>query len=87
MGRLIVAILCTVAVVAFSMTNTHHVELSFVVGEAVKIRLISLLAVTFIAGALTVYFYQAVTRVTRRIEYPARRAPVDPEHGMEAYAE
>lgn len=87
MGRLIVAILCTVAVVAFSMTNTHHVELSLVFGEAVKIRLISLLAVTFIAGGLTVYFYQAVTRVTRRVERPRRSASEDAEREMEAYAE
>jgi uncharacterized integral membrane protein len=87
MGRLIVAILCTVAVVAFSMTNTHHVELSFVIGDAIKIRLISLLAVTFITGALTVYFYQAVTRVTRRSEHPSRSRFADVDRGMEAYAE
>jgi uncharacterized integral membrane protein len=87
MGRLIVAILCTVAVVAFSMTNTHHVELSFVVGETVKIRLISLLAVTFIAGALTVYFHQAVTRVTRGAERSDRRSSADLDDEMEAHAE
>lgn len=87
MLRLIVAVVSTVAVVAFSMTNTHHVELSLVLGESVHIRLISLLAVTFVAGGLTVYFHQAITRLARHAERSARRPWAEAEDEMEVDAE
>lgn len=66
MLQLIVAVVLTVAVVLFGMANSHHVELSYVMGEPIRIRMIFLLAIAFLTGAVTTYLYQMATRVSRR---------------------
>lgn len=52
MFRLAFAVLLTILVVAFAMSNTHPVTLSFVLGPPVKIRLIFLMMSTFLLGML-----------------------------------
>lgn len=52
MTRLVSAVLFTIVVVAFAMSNTHSVTLSLLVGPPVRIRLIFLMMSTFIAGML-----------------------------------
>ena len=66
MLQLIVAVVLTVVVVLFAMANSHHVELSYVMGEPIRIRMIFLLAVAFLAGAVSTYLYQIANRVSRR---------------------
>ncbi len=80
MFRLFAAILATVSAVVFIMANTHHVRISFVVGSPVQIRLIFLLMITFVAGAVAsgfltmiskLRFHWHVTRQVRRGAEPA----------------
>jgi len=66
MLRLVVTVLATVLVVAFAMANTHHVELSFVLGAPVQVRLVFLLASSFVVGLLTAMFVQLVGSVRAR---------------------
>lgn len=68
MGRLIILISTTVIVVVFAMSNTQDVELSLVFGEPVEIRLIVLLAIAYLGGAVTSFFYQTITQINRRAE-------------------
>ena len=68
MGRLMLAIVAMVVFVAFSLSNTHHVELSFVLGKPVHIRLIFLLAIAFVAGTVSTLFYQMLLENSRRAQ-------------------
>lgn len=63
MIQLIITVLMTIAVVIFSITNSHHVELSFVIGAPVKIRLIFLLLSTFITGMTVPIYFHMVERL------------------------
>ena len=65
MVRLITAVALTVVVVAFSMANAHHVELGYLVGEPVRIRLVFLLWVAFGVGFLGTTLYAMAVRVRR----------------------
>lgn len=67
MIQLFIAILVTIIVVMFGMANTHHVELNFVLGDPVEIRLVFLLAATYVAGGATAYLYVLFSRVARGI--------------------
>lgn len=69
MGRIALAILITVSFVAFSLSNTHHVELSFVVGRPVEIRLIFLMALSFATGVVGTLFYQLFAEAKRRAQH------------------
>ena len=73
MVQLILAVVSTVAFVVFCMANTHHVELSYVFGEPLKIRLIFLLTIAFLCGSLGTVFYQLTARVIRRASDRERR--------------
>lgn len=53
MIRLILAVIFTVVLVAFSMANAHHIELSVVFGKPIEIRLIFLLGSTYVLGTAT----------------------------------
>jgi uncharacterized integral membrane protein len=66
MGRIALAFLATVLFVSFALSNTHHVELSFVVGRPVEIRLIFLLAISFGSGVIASLFYQLWLDANRR---------------------
>jgi uncharacterized integral membrane protein len=52
MVRLVLAITLTCILVAFAMSNTHSVMLSFVLGPPARVRLIFLLMSSFLAGML-----------------------------------
>lgn len=66
MTRLVLTILATILVVAFAMVNTQHVELSFVFGAPVQVRLVFLLASSFVAGMVCVVFLQLLGTVRAR---------------------
>lgn len=66
MVRLILAVVLTISVVSFVMVNTHHVNLSFVVGPPVKIRLIFLLMSAFFVGTICTSFLMMVWRLRGR---------------------
>jgi uncharacterized membrane protein YciS (DUF1049 family) len=68
MLQLALAVLVTVALVAFGMANTHQVELSVVVGAPVRFRLIILLAIAYAAGIVTAWFREMVKRAARQAE-------------------
>jgi uncharacterized integral membrane protein len=64
--------LVTVVFVAFGLSNTHRVQLSFVVGQT-EVRLIFLLLVSFASGVLTIFLRKAMRDARdRALE---RRAP------------
>ena len=66
MIKLISAVLFTIIVVAFSMANAHHIELSVIFGKPVEIRLIFLLASSYALGAVTTMFYTMVRQLKRK---------------------
>jgi uncharacterized integral membrane protein len=68
MLQLLVAVMLTVTAVMFAMANTHHIELNFVVGDPVEVRLIFLLLATFMAGSTVSYLHVLLTRVTRGLQ-------------------
>jgi uncharacterized integral membrane protein len=65
MVRLLLTILTTTALVAFGLSNTHRVLLSFVVGET-EVRLIFLLLVSFASGVVTILLHTALTDARHR---------------------
>ena len=65
MIRLFLTVLTTIAFVAFALSNTHRVSLSFVVGET-EVRLIFLLLVSFAAGVLTILLRTALEDARHR---------------------
>lgn len=66
MTKLTLAILITVLVVVFAISNSHHVDLCCPVGQPIKIRLVFLLVSTFVAGMAVPIFYGMVRRIRRR---------------------
>jgi len=84
MFRLVSAVIITVLLVAFTMANTQHIELSFVFGKPVEIRLIFLLASTFVLGAATNALWMMARQIKKRKETRlARWSPA--EHPMEDF--
>jgi uncharacterized integral membrane protein len=79
MLQLLIAVVATIAIILFAMANNHHVELSYVIGEPIRIRMIFLLACVFVAGWATAYFYQLVSQMTRR----RRRVRAEYDHELE----
>lgn len=73
MAKLIAIFLLTVLLVLFAFANSHDVELSYVIGEPIRIRLVVLLAVAFGAGALTATFYQLFNDLGHRRRIARRR--------------
>jgi len=73
MAQLIVAVGLTILAVVFSMSNTHHVELGWVVGEPIRIRLIFLLGIAFVAGSVTTVLYQLIGRVMHQTQLRSRQ--------------
>lgn len=76
MWRLGSTIIGTAAVVAFSVANTHHVELSFVFGPPVRVRMIFLLLSTFSLGYVVAMLTWQVLAIRRR--RTARKTGVEP---------
>ena len=65
MVQLVLAILITVVIVVFSVVNSHHVQLSFVIGAPVEVRLVFLLMCTFFVGMAVPTFHRLVRRLKR----------------------
>jgi len=66
MLQLVLAVAVTIAIVLFGLANSHDVELSYIVGEPIRIRMIFLLFCVFFAGWVAAYFYQMIVQVNRR---------------------
>ena len=62
MFQLALAILITVVIVVFSVANSHHVQLSFIVGAPAEVRLVFLLMCSFFMGIVVPIFYQLIQR-------------------------
>ncbi|MBI4704538.1 MAG: DUF1049 domain-containing protein [Deltaproteobacteria bacterium] len=67
MVRLVLIVVATAAVVAFAVANSHHIELSLVLGKPAQIRLIFVLGTTFLAGLVTGVLWSTL-RQLRRVE-------------------
>ena len=67
MVRATLLILVMTGLLTFGLANTHHVGLSFIVGE-MEVRLIFLLAASFASGALAALVNQLLERARRRVE-------------------
>lgn len=66
MLRLGLAVILTIVVMLFAMANTHHVDLSFVFGAPVKVRLIFLLGSMFFTGMLLSWFLRMIEQTIDR---------------------
>lgn len=74
MRQLVLAVLITVVVVLFGFANSHEVELGYVVGEPIEMRLVFLLAIAFATGALTAVFRRMAQEARRRRGRARRRS-------------
>ena len=83
MVRLLSAVGLTVVVVTFGMMNTHHVQLSAVLGEPLRIRMIFLLALVFLGGSLSTVFYQMARRTFVRGDLRRMRSRKSGTDGVE----
>ncbi|MFC1596779.1 hypothetical protein ACFL5Q_02425 [Planctomycetota bacterium] len=87
MIRLALAVFVTIAIVVFAMSNSHHVNLSCMVGPGVQVRLIFLLLIAFLSGIAVPIFYGLIRRLERekqlRRENELRRMAecIDPDIG------
>ena len=76
MAQLVAAVVATVVVVVFAMSNTHHVHLSMGLGAPFQIRLISLLGAAFLAGMVTSWISQLARRAARQAHLRRRKAAI-----------
>ena len=65
MVRLALAVLLTIVIVVFSISNSHHVDLSLALGDPIQVRLIFLLLSAFIIGMAVPVFYRLIRRLDR----------------------
>lgn len=82
MAQLVMSVFLTILIVAFAMSNAHHVHINYGLGEPLQIRLISLLAVSFFSGVTFAWFWRMVTQVKRnsverRLRIQKRAPPAD----------
>ncbi len=63
MFQLALAILVIVVIVVFSIANSHHVQLSFVIGAPIEVRLVFLLMCAFFMGMVIPIFYRLIQRL------------------------
>ena len=82
MMQLIAAVIATVAIVVFAMSNTHHVQLSLAFGAPLEIRLITLVGAAYLAGMVTSWIGNLARRATRqshqkRVKAIVKRSPRD----------
>lgn len=68
MARLVTAMVLTVFIVVFAMSNSHDVELSLVLGEPIEMRLFVLLTIAYVSGGVSAFFYRLIIDVNRRTE-------------------
>ncbi len=86
-ARIVYTILATIACLAFALSNTQHVEVSFVIGEPVETRLIFVLVISFGLGVLTSSYYRMAQDAKRHLKQRKMRqlrltkgAPKEFEH-------
>ncbi len=60
MVKLVLAVLLTIVIVVFSISNSHHVDLSFALGDPIQVRLIFLLLSALILGMAIPVFYRLI---------------------------
>ena len=65
MVQLALTILITIVVVVFSVANSHHVQLSFVIGAPAEVRLVFLLMCAFFMGMVAPIFNRLIQRLRR----------------------
>ncbi|MCP4678534.1 MAG: hypothetical protein GY854_24095 [Deltaproteobacteria bacterium] len=70
MMKLVTAIIATILVVAFAISNSHHVQLSFGFGTPVNIRLVFLLLSTFFLGMTVPVFARLFHNLKRKNQLP-----------------
>ena len=66
MKRLIFFIVATVVATSFAVANSHHVEISLIVGAPVRMRMIFLIVGAFTAGVVSTLGIQEWRTVQRR---------------------
>ena len=66
MAKLIAAVLVTVALVALAMANAHQTQLNYLVGEPITIRVVVLIGICYLAGALSVILARLTSDVKSR---------------------
>ena len=86
MGQLFLAVVTTIGIVLFAMANTHHVELSYVVGAPIQIRLIFLMAISLITGCTATLLAQMILRVVRKTRDQALERFVEARTDLEVEA-
>lgn len=67
MWKLASVVALTVSLVAFSMANAHRIQLNYFFGEPAEIRVIVLIGICYLAGALTVVLTQMAKEARERI--------------------
>ena len=66
MKRLVFFIVATVVATSFAVANSHHAEISLIVGAPVRMRMIFLLVGAFTAGVVSTLGIQEWRAVQRR---------------------
>jgi uncharacterized integral membrane protein len=66
MKRLVFFIVATIVATSFAVANSHHVEISLIVGAPVRMRMIFLLVGAFSAGVVSTLGIQEWRTVQRR---------------------
>ncbi len=73
MWKLILAVALTVTLVALGMANSHQTQLNYFVGEPVAIRVVVLVGICYLAGALSVLFGQLASDAKQRLRQRGQR--------------
>ncbi len=72
MYRVLLTLAAGVLILLFSINNTHHVEMSLIIGAPVHVRLIFLLLTVFLMGHFSavlanVYFRSKLNSTTKQV--------------------
>jgi uncharacterized integral membrane protein len=79
MVKLVFVIFGTVVMVVFAMANTHHAELSFVVGKPAEVRVIFLLGSAYLAGVVSTVLWTMARNIQRTRELRTRQLRAAPK--------
>jgi len=81
MKRLVAILVGTLVAMLFAVANSHHVEVSFIFGAPVRMRMIFLMAGVFISGVLTTVIFQGYQVAKRQREAAERKKrPANDDH-------
>ena len=80
MKRLLAILMGTLVAMLFAVANSHHVEISFIFGAPVRMRMIFVLAGVFVSGVLSTVIFQGYQAAKRQREAAERkRKPAESE--------